>query len=86
MIILIKKELAGGPGFEPGLTGPEPVVLPLDDPPVCCDLLITEYLFLSQEILVYGIAFGGVRFRSFRSFGSFDGYDRFLLFVSVERR
>ena len=24
--------LAGGPGFEPGLTGPEPVVLPLDDP------------------------------------------------------
>ena len=21
-----------GPGFEPGLTGPEPVVLPLDDP------------------------------------------------------
>ena len=27
-------EMAGGPGFEPGLTGPEPVVLPLDDPPV----------------------------------------------------
>ena len=26
--------LAGGPGFEPGLTGPEPVVLPLDDPPI----------------------------------------------------
>ena len=26
-------EMAGGPGFEPGLTGPEPVVLPLDDPP-----------------------------------------------------
>ena len=25
--------LAEGPGFEPGLTGPEPVVLPLDDPP-----------------------------------------------------
>jgi hypothetical protein len=24
--------LAEGPGFEPGLTGPEPVVLPLDDP------------------------------------------------------
>ena len=27
-------ELAEGPGFEPGLTGPEPVVLPLDDPSV----------------------------------------------------
>ena len=26
--------LAGGRGFEPRLTGPEPVVLPLDDPPV----------------------------------------------------
>ncbi len=25
--------LAGGGGFEPPLTGPEPVVLPLDDPP-----------------------------------------------------
>ena len=25
--------VAEGPGFEPGLTGPEPVVLPLDDPP-----------------------------------------------------
>jgi hypothetical protein len=27
------KTLAGGGGFEPPLTGPEPVVLPLDDPP-----------------------------------------------------
>ncbi len=26
--------LAEGPGFEPGLTGPEPVVLPLDDPSI----------------------------------------------------
>ena len=26
-------ELVGGLGFEPRLTGPEPVVLPLDDPP-----------------------------------------------------
>jgi|GraSoiStandDraft_56_1057294.scaffolds.fasta_scaffold355254_2 hypothetical protein len=25
--------MAGGGGFEPPLTGPEPVVLPLDDPP-----------------------------------------------------
>ena len=30
-------ELAEGPGFEPGLTGPEPVVLPLDDPSVLID-------------------------------------------------
>lgn len=29
-----------GPGFEPGLTGPKPVVLPLDDP----TLLITMTL------------------------------------------
>ena len=29
--------MAEGPGFEPGLTGPEPVVLPLDDPPVLCN-------------------------------------------------
>ena len=26
--------VAEGPGFEPGLTGPEPVVLPLDDPSI----------------------------------------------------
>ena len=25
--------MAGGPGFEPGLTGSEPVVLPLNYPP-----------------------------------------------------
>jgi hypothetical protein len=30
-------EMAEGPGFEPGLTGPEPVVLPLDDPSVVYD-------------------------------------------------
>ena len=29
--------VAGGGGFEPPLTGPEPVVLPLDDPPVCAE-------------------------------------------------
>src|SRR5579864_6863685 len=29
--------MAGGGGFEPPLTGPEPVVLPLDDPPAGCD-------------------------------------------------
>ena len=32
--------LAEGPGFEPGLTGPEPVVLPLDDPSVFGDSII----------------------------------------------
>ncbi len=26
--------MAGGLGFEPRLMGPEPIVLPLDDPPV----------------------------------------------------
>jgi hypothetical protein len=29
--------MAEGPGFEPGLTGPEPVVLPLDDPSAFCN-------------------------------------------------
>ena len=28
-----ERKMAGGLGFEPRLTGPEPVVLPLDDPP-----------------------------------------------------
>lgn len=28
-------EMAEGLGFEPRLTGPEPVVLPLDDPSAC---------------------------------------------------
>ncbi len=32
MFITLWIYLAEGPGFEPGLTGPEPVVLPLDDP------------------------------------------------------
>ena len=30
--------LAGGPGFEPGLTESESVVLPLDDPPIVGNL------------------------------------------------
>ena len=34
--------LAEGPGFEPGLTGPEPVVLPLDDPSV--NIIVTDIL------------------------------------------
>ncbi len=32
--------MAGGQGFEPRLLGPEPSVLPLDDPPAVCLLLI----------------------------------------------
>jgi hypothetical protein len=35
--------LAGGRGFEPRLTGPEPVVLPLDDPPTDAPILIGEF-------------------------------------------
>ena len=31
--VLSDECVAGGGGFEPPLTGPEPVVLPLDDPP-----------------------------------------------------
>ena len=31
--ILENRGVAGGPGFEPGLTESESVVLPLDDPP-----------------------------------------------------
>src|SRR5574341_784802 len=34
------RTLAGGGGFEPPLTGPEPVVLPLDDPPAQEHLII----------------------------------------------
>jgi hypothetical protein len=32
-----KVGLAGGPGFEPGLLGPEPRVLPLNYPPRTAD-------------------------------------------------
>lgn len=31
-VLNTKKVVARGQGFEPRLTGPEPVVLPLDDP------------------------------------------------------
>lgn len=36
--------MAEGPGFEPGLTGPEPVVLPLDDPSKKLELLICFFI------------------------------------------
>jgi hypothetical protein len=35
--ISFKPKLAGEPGFEPGLRGPEPRVLPLDDSPAHVD-------------------------------------------------
>jgi hypothetical protein len=34
--------LAGGRGFEPRLTGPEPAVLPLDDPPMPKSIVVSE--------------------------------------------
>ena len=40
--------MAEGPGFEPGLTGPEPVVLPLDDPSIIVNL-ITKNQNMSQD-------------------------------------
>ena len=50
--------LAEGQGFEPWLTGPEPVVLPLDDPSVRYDKItdavirVKSILSLSFDILV----------------------------------
>ena len=41
-------EMAEGPGFEPGLTGPEPVVLPLDDPSVL-QLIINTYRYVISQ-------------------------------------
>ncbi len=43
-------EMAEGPGFEPGLTGPEPVVLPLDDPSVILNIvLLQKSLYLVKQ-------------------------------------
>lgn len=42
--------MAEGPGFEPGLTGPEPVVLPLDDPSVCGYLIINTYGYEISQV------------------------------------
>ena len=42
-------EMAGGPGFEPELTGPEPVVLPLDDPPVSWEPISYRINFLESR-------------------------------------
>jgi hypothetical protein len=45
--------LAGGPGFEPGLTESESVVLPLDDPPVagCLMTVCRRMAVRSKRIL-----------------------------------
>ena len=40
-------EMAGGLGLEPRLTGPEPVVLPLDDPPAFYDCI--HYKIIIKE-------------------------------------
>ena len=55
--------MAGGLGFEPRLTGPEPVVLPLDDPPVCKPTYY-KINFLESRNFVHwlkSITFGGLR-------------------------
>jgi hypothetical protein len=39
----LTSQLAGEPGFEPGLHGPEPCVLPLDDSPASVILLVPFY-------------------------------------------
>ncbi|GEM_PF-1601023 len=44
-----KRKMAGGLGFEPRLTGPEPVVLPLDDPPAGTLLIFWEIYAKCQE-------------------------------------
>ena len=56
--------MAGGPGFEPGLTGPEPVVLPLDDPPVMCNPTYYRKNLCGSRNFVHwlkSITFGGLR-------------------------
>ena len=54
--IAFRYEVAEGPGFEPGLTGPEPVVLPLDDPSVVCKSgNYNIYLNASSKFLIWAI-------------------------------
>lgn len=47
--------MAGGPGFEPELLGPEPRVLPLNYPPILCKLrpiiLLKVLLYKKNETL-----------------------------------
>lgn len=42
--------MAGGPGFEPGLTGSEPVVLPLNYLPKKVTKMIITKLWIKQGI------------------------------------
>ena len=35
--------VAGGQGFEPWFAGPEPAVLPLNDPPVSLDIILSIF-------------------------------------------
>lgn len=44
-----KKSNFAGPGFEPRLTAPEAVVLPLDDPAIYV-IILSIYYFLNQMI------------------------------------
>ena len=48
-------EMAEGPGFEPGLTGPEPVVLPLDDPSATLLGPLTQWVLPSQAISAFAV-------------------------------
>ncbi len=48
MIVYTGTSLASGPGLEPRLTGPKPVVLPLDDPELH---LLQDYLLPSRQVL-----------------------------------
>ncbi len=49
--------MAGGEGLEPSLAGPEPAVLPLDDPPaskfyyIRCRLLLSRHILISFRLL-----------------------------------
>ena len=46
-----KIEMAEGRGFEPRLTGPEPVVLPLDDPPADVNSILFNGKMIVKIIL-----------------------------------
>ncbi len=60
-------QLAEGPGFEPGLTGPEPVVLPLDDPSVVYSLFIySVFVNASSKFMVWAVV------------NCLDGLDRYV--------
>lgn len=43
--------MAGGPGFEPGLPGPEPGVLPLNYPPSQTLVKVTYYDLIVKRVI-----------------------------------